>query len=195
MSLTPALSALNAATETYPLLTGAQIARIRPLAEQKSVEVGQVLYSPGDVGVSLYILLSACIEVVQPEGDGEKLIGVLQPRMFTGEAGMIGGQRCVELGRVTRPGEVLRVSPNQLRDLVARDAQLGEILLRAFMLRRLMLIARQLCNVITPQLFESSLPGVFAVGDVRAGSMKRVASAVGEGAISVSFVHRALAEP
>ncbi|MGD0649242.1 MAG: hypothetical protein ABR971_14755 [Acidobacteriaceae bacterium] len=46
-----------------------------------------------------------------------------------------------------------------------------------------------------PQLFESSLPGVFAVGDVRAGSMKRVASAVGEGAISVSFVHRALSEP
>jgi len=43
-----------------------------------------------------------------------------------------------------------------------------------------------------PQLFESSLPGVFAVGDVRAGSIKRVA--VGEGAISVSFVHRALTE-
>jgi hypothetical protein len=46
-----------------------------------------------------------------------------------------------------------------------------------------------------PQLFESSLPDVFAVGDVRAGSVKRVASAVGEGAISVSFVHHALAEP
>jgi len=45
-----------------------------------------------------------------------------------------------------------------------------------------------------PQLFESSLPGVFAVGDVRAGSVKRVASAVGEGAIAVSLVHRALAE-
>lgn len=45
-----------------------------------------------------------------------------------------------------------------------------------------------------PQLLESSLPGVFAVGDVRAGSVKRVASAVGDGAISVSLVHRALAE-
>lgn len=45
-----------------------------------------------------------------------------------------------------------------------------------------------------PQLLESSLPGVFAVDDVRAGSVKRVASAVGEGAISVSLVHRALAE-
>ena len=41
---------------------------------------------------------------------------------------------------------------------------------------------------------ESSLPGVFAVGDVRAGSTKRVASAVGEGAIAVSLIHRVLHE-
>ena len=45
-----------------------------------------------------------------------------------------------------------------------------------------------------PQMLETSLPGVFAVGDVRAGNVKRVASAVGEGAISISLVHRALAE-
>ena len=45
-----------------------------------------------------------------------------------------------------------------------------------------------------PYLLETSLPGVFAVGDVRAGSIKRVASAVGEGSIAVSFVHQALQE-
>jgi thioredoxin reductase (NADPH) len=45
-----------------------------------------------------------------------------------------------------------------------------------------------------PHLLETSLPGVFAVGDVRGGSIKRVASAVGEGSIAISFVHRALAE-
>jgi thioredoxin reductase (NADPH) len=45
-----------------------------------------------------------------------------------------------------------------------------------------------------PQMLESSLPGVFAIGDVRAGSVKRVAAAVGEGSTSVSMVHRALAE-
>ena len=45
-----------------------------------------------------------------------------------------------------------------------------------------------------PHLLETSLPGVFAVGDVRGGSIKRVASAVGEGSIAVAFVHRALAE-
>jgi thioredoxin reductase (NADPH) len=45
-----------------------------------------------------------------------------------------------------------------------------------------------------PHLLETSVPGVFAVGDVRSGNIKRVASAVGEGSIAVSFVHRALNE-
>jgi len=45
-----------------------------------------------------------------------------------------------------------------------------------------------------PLMLETSLPGVFAVGDVRAGNVKRVASAVGEGSIAISLVHRVLAE-
>ena len=46
----------------------------------------------------------------------------------------------------------------------------------------------------SPQMLETSLPGVFAVGDARAGNVKRVASAVGEGAMSIYMVHRALSE-
>jgi thioredoxin reductase (NADPH) len=45
-----------------------------------------------------------------------------------------------------------------------------------------------------PFLFETSLPGVFAVGDVRDGSVKRVASAVGEGSVAISFVHQVLSQ-
>ena len=46
----------------------------------------------------------------------------------------------------------------------------------------------------SPYLLETSMPGVFAVGDVRSGSMKRVAAAVGEGSAAIQMVHRALAE-
>jgi thioredoxin reductase (NADPH) len=67
--------------------------------------------------------------------------------MFTGEAGMIAGQRTVVQARVMQAGEVLELRPEELRTLVARDAGLSEILLSAFMLRRLMLITRQLGNV------------------------------------------------
>jgi thioredoxin reductase (NADPH) len=45
-----------------------------------------------------------------------------------------------------------------------------------------------------PHLLETNLPGVFAVGDVRSGNIKRVASAVGEGSIAISFVHQVLLE-
>ena len=45
-----------------------------------------------------------------------------------------------------------------------------------------------------PYMLETSVPGVFAVGDIRSGSVKRVASAVGEGSMAVQFVHKALAE-
>ena len=45
-----------------------------------------------------------------------------------------------------------------------------------------------------PLLFETNRPGVFAVGDVRAGSVKRVAAAVGEGSVCMQLVHKVLAE-
>jgi len=56
------------------------------------------------------------------------------------------------------------------------------------------LASRQWPLTRAPHLLETSLPGVFAVGDVRAGNVKRVASAVGEGSIAVSFVHQVLSE-
>jgi thioredoxin reductase (NADPH) len=45
-----------------------------------------------------------------------------------------------------------------------------------------------------PYLLETSLPGILAAGDVRAGNVKRVASSVGEGSIAISFVHQLLRE-
>ena len=45
-----------------------------------------------------------------------------------------------------------------------------------------------------PYLLETSMPGIFAAGDVRGGNVKRVASAVGEGSIAISFVHQTLRE-
>src|SRR6202012_997189 len=72
----------------------------------------------------------------------------LRPGMFTGEAGTIAGQRTVVQARVIQAGEILEVRSKDLRTLVAHDASLSEILLRAFMLRRLMLINRQLGNVV-----------------------------------------------
>jgi thioredoxin reductase (NADPH) len=140
-------SALNSDTETRPVLTQVEIDRARPYGRVRRAEVGEVLYRPGEVGVPCFILLSATLEIVQPSIHGERLVFLLCPGMFTGEAGMIAGQRTVVQARVIQAGEILELRPAELRALVARDAGLSEILLRAFVLRRLMLINRELGNV------------------------------------------------
>jgi thioredoxin reductase (NADPH) len=147
MSSSPGFSALNADAETRPVLTAAEIDRARPYGRIRQADLGEILYRPGEVGRPCFILLSAALEIVQPSVHGERPVFNLSPGMFTGEAGSIAGQRTVVQARVTHAGEILELRPEDLRTLVAREAGLGEILLRAFVLRRLMLINRQLGNV------------------------------------------------
>jgi thioredoxin reductase (NADPH) len=132
----------------YPVLTEAEIDRMRPHGRVRKTQLGEVLYRSGQAGVPCFILLSTSLEIVQPSIDGDRLIKNLLPGMFTGEAGMIAGQPPIAQGRVVRPGDVLVLQPESLRILVAHDSLLGEIVLRAFILRRLMLINRQLGNVV-----------------------------------------------
>src|SRR5215472_10743821 len=149
MSSLPAVSsALDAPTQTFPVLTAAQIDRIRPLGKLRNVERGEVLFKPNDVGVPFFVVLSGSLEIIQPQLTGERLITTHESGSFTGELSMISGQRCLVLGRVNKAGEFLEVSAEGLRALVARDAELSEIIMRAFILRRLALITNRLGNVI-----------------------------------------------
>jgi thioredoxin reductase (NADPH) len=148
MSTLPVVSALNAGVQTFPVLTAAQIDRLRATSKLRPVTVGEVLFRPGDTGVSFFVLLSGSMEIVQPGYRGERLITTHAPGEFTGELSMISGQRCLVLGRVTEAGDFLEMSPDAVRSLIARDADLSEVLMRAFILRRLALITNNLGNVI-----------------------------------------------
>ena len=148
MATLPSLSALDASTQAFPVLTAAQIDRIRPSGRARNVQRGDVLFKPNDTGVPFFVLLSGGMEIVQPSLDGERPVATHGPGEFTGEITMISGQRCLVLGRVTEPGEFLEADGEALKSLVAKDAELSEILMRAFILRRLELIRRGYGNVI-----------------------------------------------
>lgn len=124
----------------FPTLTSEQIDRIRPLGKVRPVRQGEVLFQPGDVSIPFYVLLSGRMEIVQPSLDGERLVARHDPGEFTGEMTMLSGQRTMVFGRVIESGEFLEVSNDNLRTLVARDSELSEILMRAFILRRVELI-------------------------------------------------------
>lgn len=148
MSTWPVPSALDSNTQTFPVLTATQINRIRAISKVRKVEPGEILFEPNDSDIPFFVLLSGGMEIVQPTLTGEREIVTHVPGQFTGEINMISGQRSLVRGRVTQAGEFLEIKPEGLRSLVARDAELSEIFMRAFILRRVALISHGMGNVI-----------------------------------------------
>ena len=148
MSTWPVPSALDRNTQIFPVLSAAHLDRVRASSKLRNVEAGEILFKPGDVGISFFVLLSGRMEIVQPNFDEERPITTHGPGEFTGEVNMISGQRCLVLGRVTETGEFCEMSVEKLRALIGRDAELSEIFMRAFILRRVALITENLGDVI-----------------------------------------------
>jgi thioredoxin reductase (NADPH) len=148
MSARPTVSVLDARTQMFPRLTAAQIDRLRPHGKIRAVQPGDVLFQPGETAVPMFVLLSGSMEIVQPTFSGERPITGHAPSEFTGEVSMISHQRCLVLGRATEAGEFLELNSSQLQSVIGRDAELSEIFMRAFILRRLVLITENLGNVI-----------------------------------------------
>ena len=138
----PIPSALDARTQAFPDLTPAQIDRIQSYGHVRSVPAGEILFEPNSTSIPFFVVLSGEMEIVQPTLDGQRLIAKHTPGHFTGEITMISGQRSLVRARMTESGDVLQVDPEAFRTLVAKDAELSEILMRAFILRRLELVNR-----------------------------------------------------
>src|SRR5260370_34404948 len=148
MSSSPVPSALDARTQSFPVLTAAQISRVRSGSQIRHVQKGEILFEPGDKSVPFFVLLSGKLDILQPDLAGERLIVTHGPGSFTGEMTMVSGRGSLVRGRVSEPGEFLEMSADGLRALVANDAALRGIFMGAFILRRLELIRTGQGNVI-----------------------------------------------
>ena len=148
MSAQPIQLSADIRGEAFPVLTAEQINRIRPLSKVRNVKAGEILFEPGDSDVPFFVLLSGSMEIVQPDRHAERPIVNHDAGGFTGEMTTLSGRLSLVRGRVTEPGEFLEMSNHDLRNLVARDAELSDIFMRAFILRRVTLINRGLGNVI-----------------------------------------------
>ena len=132
----------------FPVLTAEQIDRIRPFGKVRKVEAGEILFQPGDGSVPFFVLLSGEMEIVQIDMNGERIIVTHKAGAFTGELTMISGRGALVRGRVGVAGDFLEVNSPDFLSLVARDAELNEIFMRAFILRRILLLSSGRGNVI-----------------------------------------------
>ena len=142
------LTLSSGAERMFPTLTPEQIQRIAERGRRRSISSGEVLVEAGAQIVPFFVVIRGQVEVIRPSSSGDVLVAVHGPGQFTGEVNMLSGRPALVRSRASAPGEVIELNREQLLALVQTDSALSEIIMRAFILRRVELIARGLGDVV-----------------------------------------------
>src|SRR5215470_12814089 len=131
--------------DMYPVLTTAQIERMALLGRERPFELGEILFEQGVTNRPLIVVLEGEIEILSGQ---QTLITVHRPGNFSGDIDLIAGQPAVVRARARLAGRILEVPAERIRSLVVTDQELSQIFLRAFMLRRALLMTWSVGNVV-----------------------------------------------
>jgi thioredoxin reductase (NADPH) len=134
--------------QMFPQLSEAQIARIRRFGAERSFPIGALLFEQGQYDVPFFVVLEGELEVVVPIETGEAPVVVHQPGQFTGEVTMLAGRRSLVRGRARTVVRCLELDRKALLALVQTDSDISELVMRAFILRRVGLLAGQLSDAV-----------------------------------------------
>ncbi len=140
MNRTSTIPLAGSAEHVFPELTPAQIDRIAPHGRVRSVAAGEVLIDQGESAMPFFVVLAGELESVRPLETIETLIMAIGPHQFTGEINTLSGRAALFRTRATQPGEVIELDHRHLLALLQTDEELGEIVTRAFLLRRIGLV-------------------------------------------------------
>ncbi|MGB2888355.1 MAG: FAD-dependent oxidoreductase [Candidatus Acidiferrales bacterium] len=125
----------------FPTLNATQIARVSAHGKKRAVQAGEVLVEPGDNNLPFFLVTLGAMEIMRPTSEGEDPVVVHQVGQFFGEVGILSGRRSMVRARMREAGEVIEVNRSGLQELIETDSELSEILMRAFILRRVEFIA------------------------------------------------------
>jgi len=131
------------APEAYPTLTRQQRDRMRSFGIERTVSAGEMLFRVGDPATDLLLIDSGAVDVVVAAtlGSAEQTLITLPEGHFVGELALLTGQNVSVSARMATAGRVVHISPEQFRRLMASEAQLSDLLLRAFVARRTLLLS------------------------------------------------------
>ncbi len=127
--------------QMFPVLEAPEIERVRRFGTVRSFPTGEALEKAGEVGTGLSIILEGRIEAFQRNAAGSQVPIVTQrPGAFLGEVAQLAGRPGLVDAYAREPTKALIIPPDQLRALLIAEAELGERIMRALILRRMGLI-------------------------------------------------------
>ena len=125
----------------FPRLDAQSLQTLQRKGTVRKTTVGEVLFNRETLQHGLFVVLSGSIDLVGVANGHESIISVLAQGEFTGELTQLSGRRSLVSCRVSTAGEVLEVDRASLRHIMQTDAVVGNLLLNAFVQRRIYLIA------------------------------------------------------
>ena len=124
----------------FPELDPFEIERMRRFAEARSFAQGEAIFTAGQVGQGLVVILSGEVDIVRHEFSRQSLIVMHGPGQFMGESAQLAGRPALVDAVATKPVQALIIAPERLRALLIAEAELGERIMRALILRRVGLL-------------------------------------------------------
>src|SRR5215217_1211687 len=125
----------------FPRLTADAIAALEEYGDHRRTTDGEVLFADGDPAYDFFVVLSGKVAIVQSAGKpSERTIGVHGEGRFLGELNLLTGEAVYLTAHVIEAGEVLQIPRKRLRDFIDREAGVAELILRAYLARRAVLI-------------------------------------------------------
>ena len=127
--------------QIFPILEAAEISRITRLGERRTYAAGADIFTTGEIAPGAFVLLSGHVDITQRSGYRDaQLLVTHGPGSFMGEISQLAGRPALVDGVASEPVETLVIPPRRLRDLLVEEAELGERIMRALILRRVLLL-------------------------------------------------------
>src|SRR5712671_5277919 len=127
--------------QMFPILEPAEIVRVRRFVKVRTFGAGEALAKVGQVGLGLTIILAGNVDITQRDQSGRRTAIVTHgPGHFMGELAQLAGRPALVDAHAREPIEALIIPPDQLRALLIAEAELGERIMRALILRRVGLL-------------------------------------------------------
>jgi thioredoxin reductase (NADPH) len=127
----------------FPTLDSKDLAALTARGHPRKVRAGEILFSEGDRNRSFFVVLEGSIEIVGHSKGVPHIVAVHHPGQFSGDVDMLSGRATLVTGRAAEDGRVLELSNAELRQAVDELPELGQILAKAFLMRRALLLGEE----------------------------------------------------
>lgn len=131
------------AKQTFPELKQEQIERVKNFGKVQNLPKDTIVFKRGDRTVDFFLILKGGIEIYEHRRDGEAEIHTHGENQFTGEIDLFNDRQILVGGRMIEDGTVVRVNRANFKRLISAEPDIGEIIMRAFILRRVALISHK----------------------------------------------------